>query len=73
MPRGRHHLRGRQFILVQNLLNHQVKRKSETIVEGRAINNYTFGRRLIHGGIRLRDYEGVSNRQEVLFFEGHPF
>ncbi|KAJ8452430.1 hypothetical protein Cgig2_000019 [Carnegiea gigantea] len=63
-PYGRHHLHGRQFILVQNLLNHRVKRKSETIVEGRVINSYTFSKRLIHGRIRLRDYEGVSSRQE---------
>ncbi|KAJ8423209.1 LOW QUALITY PROTEIN: hypothetical protein Cgig2_006762 [Carnegiea gigantea] len=62
----KHHLRGRQFILVQNLLNHRVKKQSETIVEGRTINSYIFDRRLIHGGIRLKDYESVSSRQEVL-------
>ncbi|KAJ8434212.1 hypothetical protein Cgig2_015701 [Carnegiea gigantea] len=52
-----HNLHGHQFILVQNLFNHQVKRKSETIVESRTINSYTFGGWLIHGGIRLGDYE----------------
>ncbi|KAJ8445590.1 LOW QUALITY PROTEIN: hypothetical protein Cgig2_018531 [Carnegiea gigantea] len=62
--RCRHHLRRRQFTLVQNLFNHQVKRKSETVVEGRATNSYTFGRRLIHDGICLGDYEGVPSRQE---------
>ncbi|KAJ8422439.1 hypothetical protein Cgig2_019156 [Carnegiea gigantea] len=53
-----------QFILVQNLFNHRVKRKSEIVVESRMINSYTFGKRLIHGGIRLGDYEGVRSRQE---------
>ncbi|KAJ8432237.1 LOW QUALITY PROTEIN: hypothetical protein Cgig2_007638 [Carnegiea gigantea] len=38
-------------------------RKSGTIVESRAINNYTFGGRLIHGGIHLRDYKGVPGWQ----------
>ena len=73
VPRCRDHLRGRQFILVENLFNHQVKRKSETVVKGRAINSYTLGSRLIHGGIRLGDYEGVPSRQEVLLLEVHPF
>ncbi|KAJ8438388.1 LOW QUALITY PROTEIN: hypothetical protein Cgig2_006306 [Carnegiea gigantea] len=50
-----HNLRGHQFILIQNLFNHRVKRKSETVVKSR---------RLIHGGIRLGDYEGVPGRQE---------
>ncbi|KAJ8449182.1 LOW QUALITY PROTEIN: hypothetical protein Cgig2_027184 [Carnegiea gigantea] len=53
-----HNLCGRQFILVQNLFNHPVKRKSETVVESHTINSYTFGRRLIHGGVCLGDYEG---------------
>ncbi|KAJ8451340.1 LOW QUALITY PROTEIN: hypothetical protein Cgig2_014112 [Carnegiea gigantea] len=56
--------RAEQFILVQNLFNHWVKRKSKTIVESRVINSYTLGRRLIHGGIRLGDYKGVPSRHE---------
>ncbi|KAJ8429993.1 hypothetical protein Cgig2_033918 [Carnegiea gigantea] len=59
-----HNLRRRLFILVQNLFNHRVKRKSETVVESRVINIYTFGGWLIHGGIHLRDYKGVPSRQE---------
>jgi len=65
-------LRGCQFILVQNLINHLVKRKSETIVKSRAINNYIFGGWLVHIGIRLGDYEGVPGRQELLLLEGCP-
>ncbi|KAJ8423698.1 LOW QUALITY PROTEIN: hypothetical protein Cgig2_003382 [Carnegiea gigantea] len=61
VPRCRHHMPWRQFILVQNLLNYQVKRKSETVVEGCMINSYTLGGRLIHGGIRLGDYEACRN------------
>ncbi|KAJ8433873.1 hypothetical protein Cgig2_021256 [Carnegiea gigantea] len=52
---------------------HRVKRKSETVVESRAINNYTFGGRLIHGGIRLGDYEGVPNRQELGIVISHGY
>ncbi|KAJ8427573.1 LOW QUALITY PROTEIN: hypothetical protein Cgig2_021718 [Carnegiea gigantea] len=53
MNPGLHNLCGRQFVLIQNLFNHRVKRKSETIVESRAINCYTFGGRLVHDSIRL--------------------
>ncbi|KAJ8448912.1 hypothetical protein Cgig2_030768 [Carnegiea gigantea] len=42
----------------------QVKKKSETVVESRAINSYTFRGRLIYSGIRLRDHEGIPDRQE---------
>jgi len=73
VPRCSHHLRGHQFIFVQNLFNHQEKRKSGTVVKGRATNSCTFDRRLIHDGIRLRDYEGVPSRQDVFLFKGHPF
>ncbi|KAJ8422451.1 LOW QUALITY PROTEIN: hypothetical protein Cgig2_002965 [Carnegiea gigantea] len=48
-----HNLCGCQFVLVQNLFSHQVKRKSETIVESHAINCYTFDGWLIHGCICL--------------------
>ncbi|KAJ8432898.1 LOW QUALITY PROTEIN: hypothetical protein Cgig2_014485 [Carnegiea gigantea] len=65
MNPGLHNLRGRQLILVLNLFNHQVKRKSETVVESCAIDCYTFGRWLIHGCIHLGNYEGVPCRQEV--------
>ncbi|KAJ8447061.1 hypothetical protein Cgig2_025438 [Carnegiea gigantea] len=58
MKEQMYNLRGRQLILVQNLFNHRVKRKSKTIVESRTINSYTFGGRLIHDGICLGDYEG---------------
>ncbi|KAJ8442133.1 hypothetical protein Cgig2_011323 [Carnegiea gigantea] len=62
--RQRHNLRGHQFILVQNLFTNRVKRKSETLVESRVINNYTFGGWLIYCGIHLGDCEGVPGRQE---------
>ncbi|KAJ8445063.1 LOW QUALITY PROTEIN: hypothetical protein Cgig2_022583 [Carnegiea gigantea] len=39
-------------------------RESETVVESRMINCYTFGGWLIHGCIRLGDYEGVPYRRE---------
>ncbi|KAJ8438375.1 LOW QUALITY PROTEIN: hypothetical protein Cgig2_006293 [Carnegiea gigantea] len=55
-----------QFILVQNLFNHRVKRKSEIIVESRTINCYTIGARLVHGRIRLGDYEGPSWDEELV-------
>ncbi|KAJ8429887.1 LOW QUALITY PROTEIN: hypothetical protein Cgig2_014167 [Carnegiea gigantea] len=60
------------FILIQNLFNHRVKKKPEIVVESCVINNYTFGGWLIHGGIRLGDYEGVPGRQEVLLIKGRP-
>ncbi|KAJ8428286.1 hypothetical protein Cgig2_027418 [Carnegiea gigantea] len=53
-----------QLVLVQNLFNYPVKREPETVVESRAINCYTFGGRLIHGCIRLRDYESTPCTQE---------
>ncbi|KAJ8429208.1 hypothetical protein Cgig2_012336 [Carnegiea gigantea] len=69
-----HNLRGRRFILVQNLFNHRVKRKSETIIESHAINSYTFGRRLIHGGIRLGDYEGgIASRGSSSLAQEQPW
>ncbi|KAJ8445072.1 hypothetical protein Cgig2_022592 [Carnegiea gigantea] len=70
--RAEHNLYGRQFVHVQNLFNHQVKRKSKTVVESQAINCYTFSGRLIHGCIRLEDYEGVPCRQEILLLKGRP-
>ncbi|KAJ8441280.1 LOW QUALITY PROTEIN: hypothetical protein Cgig2_013695 [Carnegiea gigantea] len=42
---------------------HEAKRSCQA-VEGCAINSYTFGTRLIHGGIRLRNCVGVPRRQE---------
>ncbi|KAJ8444875.1 hypothetical protein Cgig2_029806 [Carnegiea gigantea] len=60
-----HNLRRRQLILVQNLFDYQVKREPKTIVETRAVDRYTFYGRLVHGRIRLGDYEGIPRRQEA--------
>jgi len=51
----------------------RVKRKLETVVESCTISSYTFGEWIIHVSIRLRDYEGVPSRQEVLLLKGYPF
>ncbi|KAJ8436374.1 hypothetical protein Cgig2_032195 [Carnegiea gigantea] len=52
-----------------------VQRESETVVESRVINRYTFSGRRVHIHIRLRDYKGVPRRQEVLLLDGReqPF
>ncbi|KAJ8427426.1 hypothetical protein Cgig2_019038 [Carnegiea gigantea] len=47
-----------------DLYNHRMKRKSETVVKSRTINDNTFYGRLIHYGIRLRDHEGISSGQK---------
>ncbi|KAJ8426093.1 hypothetical protein Cgig2_006574 [Carnegiea gigantea] len=43
----------------QDLFNHRMKRKSETIVKSQAINSYAFCGRLIHCGIRVEDRESA--------------
>ncbi|KAJ8430669.1 hypothetical protein Cgig2_033825 [Carnegiea gigantea] len=43
-----------------DLYNHRMKGKSEAVVKGRAIDSYTFCRRLIHSGIGLGDHEGIA-------------
>ncbi|KAJ8438045.1 hypothetical protein Cgig2_014174 [Carnegiea gigantea] len=64
--------RAEPFILIQNLFNHRVKRKPETVVESCAINSYTFRGRFIHGGMRLGDHEGIPSRQEGSDCPDHP-
>ncbi|KAJ8419438.1 hypothetical protein Cgig2_027358 [Carnegiea gigantea] len=64
-----------RFVLVQDLYNHKMKGETETIVKGRTIDHYTFCKQLIHGGIRLKDHEGIPSRQERVGAPGNsdPF
>ncbi|KAJ8421604.1 hypothetical protein Cgig2_025733 [Carnegiea gigantea] len=61
----------RQFILVHDLYNHRMNRKTEIVVKGRVVDRYTFYGWLIHSGIRLGDHEGIPGRQEPREFR--PF
>ncbi|KAJ8431115.1 hypothetical protein Cgig2_004706 [Carnegiea gigantea] len=43
----------------------RIKGKLETVVKGCVIARYRFCGRLIHGGIRLGDHEGIPGRQKI--------
>ncbi|KAJ8431171.1 LOW QUALITY PROTEIN: hypothetical protein Cgig2_019847 [Carnegiea gigantea] len=60
------------WIVCRRLNAHAKQKQPQIVVNSCTINNYTFWGRLIYGGIRLEDHEGIPGRQKALLLEGKP-
>ncbi|KAJ8446512.1 hypothetical protein Cgig2_027474 [Carnegiea gigantea] len=61
-----------QTLCHDDIFNHRMKGKPETVIKSRTINDNALCGRLIHCGIRLGDYEGIPGKQKLLLLEGRP-
>ncbi|KAJ8435396.1 LOW QUALITY PROTEIN: hypothetical protein Cgig2_009647 [Carnegiea gigantea] len=65
VPGRGHNLRWCELVLIQDLLDLWVQRKTKPVVKGCPVYDYTLGGRLIHGSIRFGKHEGALCGQEL--------